>query len=43
LKRLNQSVQQQPVETTVGEPNAMLVMLEEGVYENLQCGEIPRP
>src|ERR1700730_7017561 len=28
LKRLDQSIQKQPVETTVGEPNAMLVMRE---------------
>ena len=37
LKRLDQSVQKQPIETTIGEANAMLVMLEEGVHENLLC------
>jgi hypothetical protein len=31
LKRLDQSVQKQPVETTIGEANAILVMLEKGV------------
>src|SRR5260370_5819832 len=41
LKRLDQSIQEQPIETTIGEANAMLVMLEEGVHENLQRGEIP--
>src|ERR1700692_2406667 len=41
LKRLDQSVQKQPVETTIGEANAILVMLEKGVHGNLQCGEIP--
>jgi hypothetical protein len=41
LKRLDQPVQQQPVETTIGEANAMLVMLGKGVHGNLPCGQIP--
>src|SRR5260370_42147478 len=32
LKRLDQSVQKQPLETIIGEPSAMLVMLEKGVH-----------
>jgi hypothetical protein len=32
LKRLDQSIQKQPVETTIGEANAILVMLEKGVH-----------
>src|SRR6202790_2098300 len=32
LKRLDQSVQEQPVETTIGEANAILVMFEKGVH-----------
>jgi len=33
LKRLDQSVQKQPVETPIGEANVILVVLEKGVME----------
>jgi hypothetical protein len=33
LKRLNQSVQKNPIKTTVGEFDAMLMMFAEGVHE----------
>jgi hypothetical protein len=41
LKRLNQSVQKNPIKTTVGEFDAILMMLAEGVHRLLLCGEIP--
>jgi hypothetical protein len=41
LKRLNQSVQKNPIKTTVGKFDAILVMLAEGVHRLLLCGEIP--
>src|ERR1700736_2236963 len=43
LERLDQSVQQQPVKAPVVEHDVILVMLEKGVHENLQCGQIPGP
>lgn len=36
LERLNQSVQQQPIETAVAEPDAILVVLAEGVHGDLR-------
>jgi hypothetical protein len=33
--------EQQTVETPVGELDAMLVMLDDGVHGKLLCGEIP--
>jgi len=41
LKWLNQTVEQQPVETTVAESDTILVMLAESVHGPLLCGEIP--
>jgi hypothetical protein len=41
LERLNDPVQQQSVKTPIAKSNVILVMLVEGVHENLQCGEIP--
>src|SRR6266705_2978129 len=41
LKRLDQSVQKQSVETPIGEANVILVVLEKGVHGNLQCSELP--
>jgi hypothetical protein len=41
LKRLNQTVQQKPVETTVAKSDTILVMLAESVHGPLLCGEIP--
>jgi len=41
LKRLDDPVQQQSIKTPILKSNAILVMLVEGVHENLQCGEIP--
>jgi hypothetical protein len=33
LKRLNQSIQKNPIKTTVGEFDAILVMFAEGIHE----------
>ena len=41
LKRLNHSIQQQPIEAPVPELDAILVMLVKGVHRDLQCGQIP--
>src|SRR2546422_1822823 len=41
LERLNQAVEQKPVETPVPKLDAILVMLDEGVHGKLLCGEIP--
>jgi hypothetical protein len=41
LKRLNQSVQKNPIKTTVGKFDAILMMFAEGVHRLLLCGEIP--
>ena len=41
LKRLNQSVQKNPIKTTVGKFDVILMMLAEGVHRLLLCGEIP--
>jgi hypothetical protein len=41
LKRLNQSVQKNPIKTTVGKFDATLMMFAEGVHRLLLCGEIP--
>jgi hypothetical protein len=41
LKRLDQPVQQNPIETPIAEADAILVVLEKGVHENLQWGERP--
>src|ERR1700688_878159 len=38
---LNTAIQQQAVETTVSELDAILVMLGKGVHGGLQCGQIP--
>jgi hypothetical protein len=41
LKGLNESVQQEPIEASIPKSDAIFVMLDEGVHENLQCGQIP--
>src|SRR5215469_5323440 len=41
LERLDDAVEQNPVEATVAESDAMLVMLVESVHGQLLCGEIP--
>src|ERR1700689_4443861 len=41
LERLDQSSQQESVETPIPELDVMLVMLDEGVHGTLLCGEIP--
>ena len=41
LKRLYQSVQKNPIKTTVGKIDAILMMLAEGVHRLLLCGQIP--
>jgi hypothetical protein len=41
LKRLNQSVQKNPIKTTIGKFDAILMVLAEGVHRLLLCGEIP--
>ena len=41
LKRLNQPVQKNPIKTTVGKFDAIVIMLAEGVHRLLLCGQIP--
>jgi hypothetical protein len=41
LKGLDETVEQNPVETAISETNAILVMLVESVHSQLLCGEIP--
>ncbi len=41
LERLDQSVQQDSIEASIAELNAIPMVLEEGVHGNLQCGDIP--
>jgi hypothetical protein len=41
LERLDQTVQRHPVKATIVESDTILVMLEEGIHGNLQCGQIP--
>jgi hypothetical protein len=41
LKRLNQTVQQQPVEAPVAEPDAIFMMFVKGVHGTLLRGQIP--
>ena len=41
LERLDQSIQQKPIEASIAELDAILVMFEKGVHGNLLCGEIP--
>jgi len=41
LKRLNQSVQKNPIKTTVAKINAILVVFAEDVHCWLLCGETP--
>jgi hypothetical protein len=38
LERLDQAVQQNPIEATIGELDAILVMFEKGVHGNLPRG-----
>jgi hypothetical protein len=42
LKRLNQCVEQDPIEAAVREPNVIVMVLVEGVHAVLQGGERPR-
>ena len=37
LKRLNESIEQEPIEAPIPESDAILVMLAEGVYGGLQA------
>jgi hypothetical protein len=39
LEGLDQSVQQNPIEASIVELDAILVLFEKGVHGNLQCGE----
>ena len=41
LEGLNQSIQQEPIETPIPKLDAILVMLDERVHGPLLCGEIP--
>jgi hypothetical protein len=41
LERLDQSVQQDSIEASIAELDAILMVLEEGVHRNPQCGDIP--
>jgi hypothetical protein len=41
LERLNDAVEQNPIEAAIPESNAILVMLVESVHSQLLCGEIP--
>ncbi len=41
LEGLNQSVEQNAIEATIAEADAILVVFDKGVHGNLQCGEIP--
>jgi hypothetical protein len=41
LKRLDQSVQKDPIKTTVGKFDAIVMMLVEGVHRSLLCGQRP--
>ncbi len=41
LKRLDQPVEQDAIETSIAEANVTLMMLVEGVHGILQCGQIP--
>jgi hypothetical protein len=41
LERLDQPVEQNPIEAAISESNAILVMLVESVHGKLLCGEIP--
>src|SRR5437016_10905075 len=41
LERLDQAIKQNPIETSIAELDAILVMLAKGVHGVLLCGEIP--
>jgi len=41
LERLNESVQKKPIEASISELDAILMVLVKGVHGNLQRGEIP--